>query len=247
MRRTVVKILVGVLAASVVLSVVVYAFRNSIATRLAGFTLERRSEPHCTHPQISIARTLDRVSIGDIECTKTDGPLRYFRSQGEIVLELESFKLQRVTVEKATVDLRDRDVSRAETNTLGDLASLTGFADMLLKGMVDASELYASDSPPVQIAQLTMKRAGKKEADLYDFRKQPDGEWDVSHAARVETPGIGGVANIRDLDLRVTPSRGTMNIGVFFSKPQRGEEPDMAVHVEGKKLDQNKPQFSMKL
>lgn len=244
MRRILIKSMLTVL----VLCGFAYAFRNVIATSWVGAAIERREGMHCTKPQVAIASGLDRMSIGKIECTMNEGPVRYAGTEGDTVIELSGFQPQRVWLEKLTLDQRERDVSHIDSNMLGDAMHVAGFSDTLVKGMLDASELYSTDPLPVTVDELVMKREGKREVVLHDFRKALDGVWDRSWASRVETPGLSSsLVAVQALDMRVTPSHGRLNASVYFATPKHGQPPDLALHVEAKQLDKTKPLFSVGL
>lgn len=244
MRSTFSKILVGLLALVLLLAVVGYLSRNTLANHLATLAIDRSPKLHCTEPNISIGAALDRVSIGEIECTMSEGPLRYAHVEGNTEVELSMFKPTFVHVEKVTIDQRDRDVSHIKADTMGDMAEVTGLADVLYKGMLDFSELYSPTAPPILVDKLTMTRAGKKEAVLQEFRKTADGDWDRCRAPRVEAPGIAKLVALRELDMRVMPSRGLLKAGVYLDKkPEPGEKPDIAVAIEGERLDGKHPKF----
>jgi hypothetical protein len=141
--------------------------------------------------------------------------------------------------------MRDRDVSHVDSDTLSQIASVTGLMDMLYKGMIDFSEMYSPDAPPVLIDELTMTRAGKREALLRDFEKSRDGEWDRCQASYVKATGIAKMVELRNLDLHVMPERGKLELEIYLSKPDHGDEPDMSVAIQARALNDKRPQFSI--
>jgi hypothetical protein len=141
--------------------------------------------------------------------------------------------------------MRDRDVSNVKADTMSELAGITGLMETLYKGMIDFSELYSPDAPPVLIDELTMTRAGKREALLHGFKKSSDGAWDRCQAATVKATGVAKLFELRKLDLHVMPDRGTLKLSILTSKPERGEVPDMAVAIRASALDAKRPQFSL--
>jgi hypothetical protein len=202
---------------------------------------------HCTPPEVSIAASLARISFGEVECTIAEGPVRYAHVEGTSEIVLGVLEPSQLHIQKVTVDMRDRDISNVKPDTISELAEITGLMDMLYKGMIDFSQMYSPDAPPVLIDELTMLRAGKREAQLESFRKSSDGAWDRCQAADVKATGIAKLVNLRELDLRVTPERGLMNLSIYTSKPERGEAPDMAVGIRAKALDGKRPRFSIQL
>jgi hypothetical protein len=236
--------ILGVFAALVVLS---YAFRDALASNLAAAAIDRSSKLHCTKPKIAIATSLDRVELGEIECTMNEGPIRYAHVEGESVVELKFFKPLNVHIENVTIDMRDRDVSHVKADTVGELAKITGLMDILFKGMLDFGQLYSPNAPPVEIDELTMRRAGKQEALLHGFRKTSDGEWDRCQSANVKAPGIATLVTLQGLDMWVKPEQGRMSLNLFLTKPARGAEPDMEIGVLGRQLGGAHPKFSIKL
>lgn len=247
MSRTA-RILTAVAAFVVVVCAATYLFRDALATRAAGFAIDHSDQLHCTRPDIDIAAGLDRILIGEVECTMDSGPVRYVHTEGLTTVRLSGLKDLSVHVDKATIDQRDRDVSNVETNTLGDVAEIAGVTDMLYKGMLDAAELYSPTLPPVEVDELVMKRAGKLDSVLHGFRQSLDGEWNRSQAARVQPPGGGDQpVSVRSLDMRVTPDKGKMTANIFLSDPSPGEKPDMTVNVEGHRLDASHPKISLEI
>jgi hypothetical protein len=247
MRRRLAQLSLALLALLLVLAAFGYGFRDKLATALARVALERSSKLHCTHPAIHIAGNLSQIAISELECTMRDGPIRYVRTHSETTIELSHLRPLNVHIEKAVIDQRERDVSDVHTDALGEMAKVAGLSDTLFKGMLDFSELYSPTSPPVTIDELDMKRAGKREALLHGFRKSLDGHWDRCWAATVETPGVGSAVAVQALDMRVTPSHGRLSASVYFTRPKLGQEPDLAIHVEGRHLDERHPQFNVKL
>lgn len=243
--RTLGKVLILSVASLALLAAVTYAYRDPIATELAAVALKRKSGMRCTAPQIQIDGSLDHVTVSPIECSIAEGPISAFKTLSPLEVQLDGFKASRVRVARAIVDQRERDVSKVESNTLGDLADLAGVLDMLVKGMLDASEMFRPGGPVVHCGTLTMKRNGKLEAVMRDFQRSHEHGWERTRAERVESgPEF---ASIRDFDMRVTPSHGKLRLNVFLGKPERGEPPDMRLEVEGDRLNQRKPHFDLSL
>lgn len=243
--RTLSKVLILTVVGVVVLGAVAYVFRDAIATQLAPVALEQKRIRCRTPPQIRIDGSLDRVTVSPIECSIPEGPISAFKTLSELEVQLDGFKASRVRVARAIIDQRERDVSEVESNTLGDLAKLAGVQDMLVKGMLDASEMFSPGGPVVHCGTLTMKRDGKHEAVMRDFQRSFEHGWERTRAARVESgPEF---ASIRDFDMRVTPSRGKLRLNVFIGKPERGESPDVRLEVDGNSLNERKPHFDVRL
>jgi hypothetical protein len=237
--------LVGAAALFLLLGLLAYGFRDPIATKVAGFVLDRRPGMRCTHPEIRVDRSLELAIVAPIDCSIADGPITRFVAQSDMEVELDGFSAKRVRIERAMMDQRERDVSNVESNTLGDLADLVGFRDSLVKGMLDAGEMYAGKGPVIQMDTVISKRAGKTEAVMHGFRITHENGWDRQFAARMESgPDI---AAIRNFDLRVTPKRGQLSLDLFLGKPEPGEKPDIELQVEGRQLDEKKPHFKLSM
>jgi hypothetical protein len=245
MRRTS-KIWLSIVIALVSLGALAYAFRDPLATALIAFVLEHGSSVRCNHPHVALSAKLDVATLSPLDCVVSTGPLLEAAADGDVRVELKHFKAERVSTAKATLNQRERDVSHVHNDVLGDLAKLQGFGDRLVKSMLDASESYAPDSPEIFIDELIALRGGKKESVMHGFHKSIDGVWN-----RTQTARIGGsdsdLITVRDLDMHVTPSRGTLTVKIYFGKPQSGHAPDMRVKLEGRQLDQAKPNFKMTL
>lgn len=245
MRRRWIQITVGVL---VLLLAVGHLLRDVLATQVAALVMERSSpELHCTPPKVAISATLSTITFDEVECTIAEGPVRYAHVEGTSEIAVNLFEPSQLHIPKITVDMRDRDISNVKPDTISELAAVTGLMDMLYKGMIDFSEMYSPDAPPVFIDELTMLRAGKREARLQGFRKTGDGEWDRCQATDIQATGIAKLVSLRDLDLRVTPARGLINLSIYTSKPDTGEKPDMSVGIQAKALDSQRPRFSIEL
>jgi hypothetical protein len=243
--RTVGKVLILTFVSLLALSLALYVFRDPIASELAALALERKPGMRCTPPELQIDASLDRVTVSPIECSMAKGPISAFSTLSDLEVQLDGLKASRARVARAIVDQRDREVTEVESNTLGDLAKLAGMRDMLVKGMLDASEGFSPGGPVMQCGTLTMKRDGKLEAVMRDFQRTYEHGWERTRAAVVE--GGPEFASIRDLDMSVTRSRGKLKMDVFLGKPERGESPDVRLKVEGDRLNQSEPHFDMSL
>jgi hypothetical protein len=245
MRKRWVQVTLGVF---VVLLAASYLLRDVIATKVGALVLEGSSPKlHCTRPKVSLSATLTRIEFDAVECTMAEGPVRYARVEGTSTIALHLFGQSQLHIPKVKVDMRDRDVSHVEPDTMSELASVTGLMDMLYKGIMDFSEMYSPDAPPVTIEELTMLRAGKQEALLHEFRKSSDGEWDRCQAADVKASGVAKLVTLRSLDLRVKPDEGQLQLAIYMSKPDKGENPDMSVAIRAEALDEKRPRFAIQM
>jgi hypothetical protein len=111
--------------------------------------------------------------------------------------------------------------------------------------MLDAAEPFSSDGPVLEIATLVAKRAGKREAVMRDFERSFDNGWARQRAKRVEAGPQ--VAEIRNFDMRATPSRGLLTLEIFLGKPEAGDEPDIKLKLEGSRLNEKKPRFKLSM
>jgi len=239
---------VVIASAVVAVCAAAYIFRNPIANAVVDYALAHSDERHCTKPHIDIAAALDRIDVSEMECTMRSGPVRYVHTEGLTRIRFSGLSQVHVHIDKATIDQRDRDVSNVETNTLGEVADLVGAMDSFSKGMLDAAEMYSPSLPSVEIDEVTMKRAGKMDSVMYGFSQSLDGRWNRSQAKRVEMPGGGnGLVSVQALDMRVTPQQGRMTASIFITKPSPGEQPDVTLEVQGRKLDAKRPHISIEI
>ena len=237
------------LACVVLLSAAAYVFRNPLATRGAAFMLDRSRDVRCTHPDIRMSSTLQRITVSPIECEMLKpGPLKSFQAHSEVVLTLEGLTLTRVFVSRATLDQRERKVTNVESNTTGDLANIVGIRDNLVKGMMDASESFSPGGPIVEADTMIAKREGKVDAVMRHYRRSYEDGWDHQHAERLESAeGEKGPLAMRDFDMRATKSQAKLRLAVFLGKPKPGEEPDIALKMDATGLDETKPHVNMSL
>ncbi|MET0384698.1 MAG: hypothetical protein ABW321_02005 [Polyangiales bacterium] len=243
MRRPARHIFAAFFTSCLVVCAVVYLFRDAVASGLVGRALTS-AQVHCNKPGVKVSAALDRITVGELSCSVDMGPIRYASTHGDTVVSLVHFRHATVHIEKVTLDQRERDVSYVATDSRGDLSKINGMSEPLLKGMLDASELYSPRAPALAIKELTLSRGGRAEAVLHDFRKaMHGGKWDRSRAERVELLGYAGEVALHELDLRVTPTDGTIAGSLRYGPPPRG----FSIFVEGQGLDRNRPHFSVKL
>jgi hypothetical protein len=240
------KILAGVVIAMIVVSALAYAFRDALATAVVAFAADRQTKVRCNHPHVAISANLATVTLSPLECVMSSGPIQKATTDSDVVVELKSFKADTVRVAKATLNQRERSLDNVECNVMGELAKLQGAGDPLMKGMLDASELYATDGPQVHVDRLTMQRAGKTQSIMYGFRKSIDGQWARTQTFRVGSTGIE-LVTVTDLDMHVMHSRGRLVANIYLGAPQPGHTPDVRLKMEGRKLNQAKPHFDMEL
>lgn len=141
---------------------------------------------------------------------------------------------------------RKRDVSDIPSNTLEDIANITGMRDDLIKAVLDASDMYSRAAPPVSIEHLTILREGKQESVIHHFAMTEDGEWNRSRGAKVDV-GIDGLAALRNFDRRVTRTRGKLTLDVYLGTAERGERPDTQLRLEGTNLNSSNVRFELSL
>jgi hypothetical protein len=245
MRRAY-KILASVVFAMMVASALAYAFRDALATAMVAFVADRQTKARCNHPRVAISANLETVTFSPLDCVVSSGPIQRATTDSEVVVELKSFKAETVRVAKATLNQRERSLANVECNVMGELVKLQGAGDQLMKGMLDASELYAAEGPQVHVDRLTMQRAGKTESIMVGFRKSTDDQWDRTQTSRVGGNGID-LVTVTDLDMHVTPSRGRLVANIHLGKAQPGDAPDIRLKMEGRKLNHAKPHFDMEL
>ena len=246
MARKLSKIVLIALAGLLLLFGVAYAFRDSLATRVTAYMLDRSGDMLCTHPDIHISSSLRLITLSPFECEMfKPGPLKAFKAESDVYVHLDGLTLTQIELKRATMDQRDRDTSHVKSDTFGDLANIVGVRDGLVKGMLDASESFSPGGPVMHADTLVAKRNGKVESVMKDFRRTFEDGWERQHAARLE--GGGGVVAMRDFDMRVNKQRGKLSLAVYLGKAERGESPDMKLKMEASGLDQETPRVSMSL
>lgn len=235
------------MAIILVFALLAYVFRDPIATRAAAFMLDRSGETACTHPEIRISKSLDRITLSPFRCEMyKPGPLKSIHAESDVVLRLSGLELTHIHVARATMEQRDREVPDVKSDALGDISNLIGVRDGLLKGMLDASESFSPGGPVMEADTLIAKRDGKVESVMKDFRRTFEDGWERQHAKRMEGGAPGFIA-MRDFDMRVTKNRGKLSLAVHFGKPKRGEEPDVELKLEARGLDEKSPRVTMSL
>ena len=246
MSRKLATALLITLACILVLTGAAYIFRNPLATRIAAVALDRSHELRCTHPDIRIAASLQRITLSPFEC-KIDkpGPLAAFKADSEVVLTLRGLTLTRIYVARAIMDQRERDVKDVDSNTLGVLANMVGVRDNLLKGMLDASESFSPGGPVIEADTMIAKRGGKLDSVMKHFRSSYEDGWQRQRAERLE--GGPDFVQLRDFDMRVTKSRAKLRLAMHFGKPKHGEEPDVSLKMDATGLDEKRPHVNMRL
>lgn len=232
----------------VLLLAAAYLFRDPLATKLTAVMLDRSGDMQCTHPDIRIAPTLQRITVSPLKCEMyKPGPLKAFETGSEAVITLEGMTPSRIYVSRATMDQREREVKNVESNTVGDLANIVGIRDNLVKGMLDASESFSAGGPILEADTMIAKRAGKVDSIMKHFRRAYKDGWDTQHAESMESPGGSGPVSMRDFEMRVTKSEAKLRLAIYLGKAKAGEEPDIALKMDAKGLDENKPRVTMSL
>jgi hypothetical protein len=239
------KVLLAVCAVFVLMAAALYVFRDAAATKAANLVLERREGTRCTRPSLHVAASLDRLTVSPIECTIRKGPLQTFSAPDGLEITLRGFKPQLIHAKHLVMDQRARDVSHVAKKSAGKLPGLSEISDQFVKAMLDASELFAGDGPTLRADTMVSKRAGKTESVMKEFKRSSEFGWDHQTAARLE--GVPDVVSIRNFDMKVTPKKGEMTVAVYLGKPDPGEKPDALLKVDGRDLNQERPQFDIRL
>lgn len=237
------KIALGVVAAILVLWIAVYIFRDALASRALALVVDNVSALQCNHPRVHISPSLRQIFLSPLDCEIAGKPMRRLQTHDDVTVTLGATSIDDVHVKRATVDYKERDLSQVQSNTLGDIAALTGVSDKLVKSLLDASENYSESSPPLRVDVLTMQRAGKTSAVMHNFSKGPDGAWERTYAERVES----GSLELRKLDMRATPSRGRLTTNIFLGAAERGEKADVRLLLEAEQLDTKQPRVTLHL
>ncbi len=251
------KILLSIVLLLGVLLVAAYAFRSELATVAAGYGIDRMKEKgtRCNHPTVEIARSLDRATVTKLECSIAKGPLARFETFGLTRLKLSGFRIAHIDLDKLVFHFREEKQRKAaaekldnvESNTFGDLANIAGMRDQLMKGILDAAEMYSPEAqPPMTVGTMITMRGGKKETVMYGYKESRDGEWAHSQAKRLET-GVEGLVSARNYEMRVTKKRARMTVGLYLGDAERGEEPDVELRLVARDLDRPKPHVEMSL
>jgi hypothetical protein len=245
MRSRALKIVVLVAIVLLVLGLVGYLARDPIATTVTGFVIDRQKTLSCSHPDVHVASSLDQVVLSPVQCNVYDNPITKFESHAPMIVDLAGMKPRQVRVAKATIDQRERDISKVESNLLGELAEMTGSTDSLVKAMLDGAESYSKSDMWLVIDEMAGYRGGKKESVMHRFRTNMDGEWNRTRADLIDSGG--GPMSVGDMDMRVTPSRGRCTVSLFLGKRERGDKPDFRLEVVGDRLDTPKPHMRLRL
>jgi hypothetical protein len=223
-----------------------YGLRSEIATRAFAFIIDQREGIRCSHPRLEVAKSLDAVVLAPIECSFNAGPLASAQTFAPAKITLARFAVERIHVARAAMNFRKRDVSDIPSNTLEDIANLTGMRDQLIKAVMDASEMYSQDAPPVSVDRLTILRERERESVIHDFVMTKDGMWSRSRGSKVEV-GIEGLAALRNFDRRVTATRGKLRLDIYLGDGEPGEKPDVELWLDGTHLDGRNPRFQLSL
>jgi hypothetical protein len=240
MERLIVGFVRCLLLAAMLLGALAYACRNSLGTTLFARALGARRGLLCNQPEVVISASLTRVRVGPLRCQVSEGPVKAFET-GEAQLRLLRLRIREAHLDSATVDYHDRDVSRVRSSAGSDAADVLALRPLLVKSMLDASEMYSLDAPEISVNKLTARREGHVQLVMYGFRKTMDGVWNRSQAERVECP-TDARATLRDLDMRVLPRSGTLSAALHA-----GATSERVLKLEGRQLDGLRPRFSTPL
>jgi len=242
MERLVVALVRLMLLVAMLLGVFAYACRNSLATALLSRALSVGVS--CNAPEVQINASLTQARVSPLRCQVSEGPVKAFET-GETRLRLLRLRVREAQLEYASVDYRERDVSKVRSSASGDLLYVLGLRRGLVRSMLDASEMYSLDAPQVTVNKLTAQREGQVELVMHGFKKTMDGSWNRSQAERVECPSDPRLA-VRDLDMRVMPRRGSVSAALFIGAQAVGARA-LELKLEGRQLDSARPRFNMAL
>lgn len=244
MERLVVALARLVLLVVMLLGGFAYACRNSLATALLSRALSTGLS--CSAPDVQISASLTQARVAPLRCEVSEGPVKAFETS-EARLRLLRLRIREAHLEFASVDYRERDVSKVRASASGDVLSALQLRQRLVQSMLDASEMYSLDAPEVSVNKLTAKREGRVELVMHGFKKTMDGPWNRSQAERVECPSDPLLA-VRDLDMRVQPRRGSVSAALLIGvQPLGPSARALPLKLEGRQLDSMRPRFSMAL
>ena len=244
MERLLVAVVRLVLLVAMLLGAFAYACRDSLATALLSRALSGGLS--CSSPEVRISASLTQARVSPLRCQVSDGPVKAFET-GEARLRLLRLRIREAHLEYASVDYRERDVSKVRSSASGDSLNVLDLRQRLVRSMLDASEMYSLDAPLVTVNKLTAEREGHVELVMHGFKKTMEGSWNRSQAERVECPSDPRLA-VRDLDMRVMPRRGSVSAALFIGAQVLGVHARaLELRLEGRQLDSNRPRFSMAL
>src|SRR5262245_30636034 len=123
-----IKILFGVLAALALLVATAYVLRDPIATAAFGAVTDR-DKIRCAQAGVKVARSLDTVEVGPLDCEIGGSPLLHVEIPTPTHVALRTFGVDHVDISRATFNYRERDLSHVHMNTLAELASFTGMPE----------------------------------------------------------------------------------------------------------------------
>jgi hypothetical protein len=236
----------GLIVSFAVLGGLGYVFRNSLATRVFALAVDQSDDVSCSHAAIQIAKSLDAVEIAPVDCSFSSGPLASAETFATTRIAFKGFGVGQIHVTRAAMNFHKRDVSDIPSNTLEDMANITGMRDQLMKAVLDASEMYSPNVPPVSIDHLTVLREHKRESVIHDFVMTQDGVWNRSRGAKVDV-GIEGLAALRNFDRRVTDTRGKLTLDLYLGDADPGEKPDTQLQLDGRNLNRPNRRFELSL
>lgn len=242
MERLIVALVRCLLLAAMLLGALAYACRNSLGTALFSRALGVRRGLVCNPPRVEISASLTRIRVGSLRCQVSEGPVKAFET-GEARLRLLRLRIREAHLDSAVVDYHDRDVSRVRSSAGSEAPDVLALRQLLVKTMLDASEMYSLDAPEITVNKLTARREGHVQLVMYGFKKTMDGAWNRSQAERVECPMDPRLA-VRDLDMRVLPRSGSLSAALYVGAPSAHAR---ALKLEGRQLDGFRPRFSTAL
>jgi hypothetical protein len=240
MERAVIALFRIVVILALCFGVLCYVYRDRVGGVVLEQALRQRGGLECSRPDVRVGASLNYVRLSPLHCRMSDGPVRAFET-GITHLRLLRMRVRSAELEYATVDYRARDVSYIRTSPAkaqGRADETSSVRQLLLRTMLDASEMYSADAPRIAVNTLTAKREGRVQLVMHGFRKSMDGDWDRSQADMVEWPDDAGLV-MRALDMRVIPSWGNLSATLSLG-PQRSAD-GFELRIEGRRLDGIKP------
>lgn len=239
MERAVIALSRLLLGLAVVVCAACFAWRDAVGEAVLTRALTQRRGLVCNRPRVLVAPSLNHIRLSPLRCQVSEGPVRAFET-GVTHLRLRRLSVRTAELEFAVVDYRARELSHLKTSMSAaatrveqpeELRPLRG---VLLRAMLDASEMFSADIPVVRVDTLTAKREGRVQLVMRGFRKSMEDGWDRSRAARVSSPTLASVS-LHDFDMWVLPSWAKLSATLSLGPSQRLKVYEL--RLEGRRLD----------